>query len=459
MKSDNVVNQSLWRITWPLLVEFMLIMPGPALDAYFLSKVSDTAAAAVSAVSPYFMISILIIQSLNQGGMSVAAQRLGANDTRNVNATFLTMMMIDVIVCLVLGLLFLLTHNQMAGLLGLTGELQKFGGRFLLITGGLILFLGIRLTYASMTAVHGKTIYNLISAAIMVAVNILLNIVFVNGLFGVPKLGVTGVAFATVTGWIASVLFNIYIVHYVLKISFPWRGIGARLKALARPILGIGLPSMIEPVSFHSLQAIVTAIVVMLGETELISRAYLFNVLVFAFVIPLALSIGTQIKVGHLIGAKRFDDADRQMRSSTKQGVITAGVLVIFFYLFSDHVLGLFTSNREVLALGHKVLLVAIVLEMARPVNLIVGSCLRASGDAKYISFMGASVMFLWSVPVIYLLAIPLKLGLIGVWLGMASDEMIRSVVNFRRWLKGRWRESGVAIQPHQEDSFAEKMS
>jgi Na+-driven multidrug efflux pump len=112
-----------------------------------------------------------------------------------------------------------------------------------------------------------------------------------------------------------------------------------------------------------------------------------------------------------------------------------------------------------VLTLAHSVLIAAIVLETARPINIIAGSALRASGDAIYTSLMGSSIMFLWSVPAVYFFSVPLEWGLVGVWFGMATDEMIRSFVNYRRWKKGRWKQTGIAVQPHQEASYAEKMS
>jgi putative MATE family efflux protein len=458
MTSHNVADKKLWHISWPLLIEFLLIMPGPALDAYFLSKVSDTAAAAVSVVAPFFMISVLIIQSLNQGGMSVAAQQLGARDTKNVSATFLVMMIIDIIACTLIGIFFVVLHRPLAGLVGLSGAMQDYGGEFLSVIGTLIIFLGIRLVYASITAVYGKTLYNLISATIMVMVNVVFNIIFIYGLFGFPKMLVMGVASATVLGWFASVLYNMYIVHRVLGISFPWRGIMARFKSLARPILNIGMPSMLEPVSYHTTQLIYGRIVVAIGVTEVVARGYLSNVLTVVLAVPMALGIGTQILVGHFIGAKRFDDADRQVRSSVMQGMITSASLVTVLYIFSDQVIGIFTTDKHVLELGTNVFLIAILLEIARPVNIVVGNSLRVSGDARYTSLMGAAVMFLFSVPLVYTLGLPLHWGLIGVWFGMAVDEIVRAILNFRRWNKRYWEKTGIAVQPHQEDTFAEKI-
>ena len=59
---------------------------------------------------------------------------------------------------------------------------------------------------------------------------------------------------------------------------------------------------------------------VSLGDLALATRAYTMTVIVFAWVWSFALGIGTQIKVAHQIGARRFDEADRQLHGSLRRG-------------------------------------------------------------------------------------------------------------------------------------------
>ena len=83
---------------------------------------------------------------------------------------------------------------------------------------------------------------------------------------------------------------------------------------------------------------------------------------------------------------------------------------------------------------------IGVLVEMGRAVNIVAGGALKSAGDAKFSAVVGGSLMWLLGVPSAYLLGGALGLGLTGVWLSMALDEIVRGVVNYRRWKAGHWR-------------------
>lgn len=81
-----------------------------------------------------------------------------------------------------------------------------------------------------------------------------------------------------------------------------------------------------------------------------------------------------------------------------------------------------------------------IFLEIGRATNLVVINSMRAAGDVKFPTYLGMASM--WGVSVVggYILGIAFDLGLVGIWIAMAMDEIVRGIVVLIRWIHGGWR-------------------
>lgn len=101
--------------------------------------------------------------------------------------------------------------------------------------------------------------------------------------------------------------------------------------------------------------------------------------------------------------------------------------------------LGLFTTDAEILKIGSQLMWLSILLETGRTFNLIVISALRATGDSRYPFYAGVGSMALVLAGGSWFLGIYLDLGLIGVWIAYAADEWIRGLLMWRRWLTQGW--------------------
>ena len=90
---------------------------------------------------------------------------------------------------------------------------------------------------------------------------------------------------------------------------------------------------------------------------------------------------------------------------------------------------------------GSQILFVNIFLEFGRTTNLIGINGLRATGDVKFPVYIAIFSMWTFAVGISYVLGIGLGLGLIGVWIGFALDEIIRGVLVALRWKSRKWEE------------------
>jgi Na+-driven multidrug efflux pump len=206
----------------------------------------------------------------------------------------------------------------------------------------------------------------------------------------------------------------------------------------------IGFPAAVEPVSFQIFQVVLTAIVVHLGITAMTARIFSANFAMLAVILSVGLSCGNQILVAHLVGAHDFQKANRRLHQSLIAGSASGLIVAVIVALFGTQLLSLYTNDPEVIRLGRLCLWCDVFLQPFKAANMVITAALRASGDSKFPAIVGSAMMWTCGLGTALLLAFGLELGLVGIWLGMASDEFYRSIVNYIRWRSGKWQKYGV---------------
>ena len=442
--SPSVADRSLLSLTWPIFIDLFFIFMINVTDAWFLSRISDTAAASIGAVMPILGIAFALYSTLHQGGSSVAAQRIGAGDYSRLASTYGALFAILLFGGIFLTVMMMSFAPTFAQRMGLQDDMSAMASIYLSTIGMGTWVLAIRFAAAAVLTSQGKTHWNMWSTFIMTIVNILFNYLLIDGKFGFPALGVQGVAYASVIAWVVSLCFTLIIIIKHLKINIALPNNWLLFKKDSTPILKIALPSVLEPMSWQLTQIMMTVMIVTMGELALATRIYTFNLLFTAILYGFAISAGVQIKVAHFIGAKRYNEAHEQLMLGLKIGLVGAMFFVFTLLTFSDQLFSIFTANTDIWALGRLILWVAIMGEFGRSINLIVGASLRASGDARYVSSIGFVLMWFVALPLAWLLGLHFAFGLIGIWFATSLDECIRGVIGFKRWQSGVWRTKGI---------------
>jgi len=159
-------------------------------------------------------------------------------------------------------------------------------------------------------------------------------------------------------------------------VPLPWE--------ILRDILKIGLPSAGEGIAYEASQLTITRIITVLGKVALTTRVYTLNIMYFVMVFSVAVGQGTQIVVGHLVGAGDNEKAYKTCIKSLRYAVVVAIILAGIVSFFSEQLLGIFTDDRAIIEMGSKLLLIAVILEPGRVFNIVIINSLRAAGDARF---------------------------------------------------------------------------
>jgi putative MATE family efflux protein len=268
------------------------------------------------------------------------------------------------------------------------------------------------------------------------------------GLFGFPVLGVTGVAASTVFSQVVGCVLCFVAIRRRRELELPldkaWRIPGR----LYRAILAIGIPSAGENLSYNLSQIAIMAILARLGTQTLATYGVLMTVLRYVFMPGVSIGSAAQLRVGYLAGARRHAEAASRVYRYLALAVAISVSAVLLLQRFRLPVLGLLSTEPSVLALASSVLIVALVHEPGRSLNVVIIPALKGAGDVRFPAYIGVASMWGVAVTGAWLLGVRLGWGLVGVWIAMAVDEWLRGLVMLSRWRSGVWRRSARVEAP-----------
>ncbi len=445
-----VKDKSLLSLSWPLVVTFGIGMSLPMLDSWFLSKRSVEAAAGVGALMPVIGTLFMAIQAFAQAGASIASQFLGGDRPRHAQVTQTLVIAGSAVLGLAMGVMLWFATPAIVARMGLSGEPADAAIKFLHTISPAIVFRALQGTLTSLVATHGHTVWNLFANVIALIVNVVLNVIFLGGHFGTPPFmqGVYGVAIATGLSWIVSAIVLWIIVVYSLEHKTKLKDIKKGYYLLLPEWLRIGVPAAVEPVSFQLFQVFVMAMFVRLGDAGdasiVASRVFAGVFAMFAVVLSVGLGSGSQILVAHLVGNKEFDKANKRMHQSLVWSSASAFAVAIAVALTGQYLLAFYTEDPAILRLGGLLLWCDVALQPFKAANIVITNALRASGDSAFPAVFGTISMWTLGLGTTLFLCFGIELGAVGLWLGMASDEFYRSIANYTRWRRGKWKSKGV---------------
>ncbi len=444
---SSVLDKGLWGMSAPMFLDQAVTYTIPLVDMYFLSRVSDSAAAAVGAVTPLVFVANAFLQVSAFAGASIAGQRIGANDYQRGNATIGAYTLL----VLLLSIIAILAVNYggpvVARSMNLSGAVENYAVEYLSLIGWMVGFWGCRLIYQTILNIYGVPKWNTYSNIIFFSVNLLGNILAVYGFQSIPPTGVTGVALASITAALCSLLFVMAAVHLRLRIHIPFKVSVAQFGLYITPVLLIAAPAILEPMSFQAYMMVLNWIAAGIGDLALKVKIYTYNTFLFCLMISIALSMATEAIIAQRVGRKEFDLAHVQLKQSLKMSLIGTTLLASLWLVFNEPILKMFTSDPNIIAIGFWVFLLGFLAEPMRTTNIIIGSALRCAGDATFTSVSSIAVIWLFSVPLAYVLAVPLSLGIYGLLIAAILDEAVRAVIKYFRWKTRKWQNYGVVAK------------
>lgn len=414
-----------------------------AVDTIMLSQYSDESVAAVGVVNQIVMFAFLIFEVINIGTSVLCSQYLGAKMQKNMVQVVGVALLFNLVVGLLISAILHYGATTLLGWMGLRPELLKYGIGYMQIVGAFAFFQAISFTISASLRSANKAIYPMMVTVLVNIMNIIGNYSLIFGKWGMPALGAEGAAISTSVARGVSmvvlfvILFRKHIPRFPLNYfrPFPW----VELKNL----LKVGLPSAGENMSYSFSQVVITYFINILGNNALATRTYTVNIVMFVYLFAIAMAQGGAISIGHLVGQKKIRAAYLLGKYVMRLSILVSLVLSCVWAASGHFIFSMLTDNQEIIKMGVTIMLVDIIVEIGRAVNIYATNALRSAGDVNFPFYVGVAVQWIVSVGFSYLFGIHWGWGLVGMWCAFLLDENIRALLFVKRWNSMRWAKKG----------------
>lgn len=441
----NIKNASVISLSWPIFVSSLMSIMLGYVDTVMLSQYNEDAVGAIGNANTILGFLTLTFTVVSGATGILTAQYLGAKVTEKLSQVYSVSILFNLILSVFISLILFAFNEPLMNLLNVPVEIQPDAASYMKIVGGLIFADSLFSNFGQIFRSNGKTKISMVLALLMNVINIAGDYLVLYGPLKQFDFGVSGVATVTALSRIAVMI--VAVIYFIFKIdySIPKRHTKLFSKDILKQLLRLGVPSAGESICYDLSQVAVVAIVNYICIIEnstvaLNTRVYCNMLFSFSYLCPLSLAVGTQIIVGHSVGENDYDFAYRRVIKTLKIALTVSVVVALANFLLSGFTLSIFSNNPDVIALGRQIMFIGIFLEFGRCTNIVIIDSMKAAGDVKFPVMLGIFSMWCICVLLAFILGIVCGMGLIGVWIAMAADEIFRGIVVAVRWKRGTWR-------------------
>lgn len=437
-------NSYLFKMSVPIFVELLLQLLVGNIDQIMVSHHSQASVAAIVNGNQIMNIIIITMNMLCMATTVVLTQCLGAEDDYKSNQPCVLSMMVIGTVSLISTFVALFLNRPIFQLMNIDSAILHETCLYLMIVGGFSLVQGLYLNFAAILRSHTRLKEVMAVSILMNVLNIIGNAILINGLFGFPRLGIVGAAISTVISKSIGLICIYIVFRKCTKIELKFKYLKQGSKEMLFKLLKIGIPSGAENFSYNLSQICILSVINPYGAAVTATKGYCSLLANFAYVYAIAISEAVQIVIGYLLGSGKVEEVEKKVWWTLKISIAVCVGMMFIIWLFSHSVLGIFTQDEEMLALGKQVLFIDIFLEFGRAINILMTKSLISVGEIKLPICVGIS--FHWAVALLlsYILGGILHLGLQGVWVAMAIDECSRGMIYFLRFRTNKWKKKYI---------------
>lgn len=430
----------LFKLVIPIVIQNLLSAMVNSADVVMLNAVGQSSISAVSLATQYASVLFMVFYGLGTGATMLNAQYYGKGDFKAIRIVQGIAMRFSLIfAALFAGGAFFLP-KQMMHIFTNDPELIGLGAGYLRYASVAYLCWGITEVYLATLRSIGKVKISTILNVLAFTLNILLNAVFIFGLFGAPQMGARGVALATSLSRLIELTgcFLVSASSEQVKLSFRYMFI--RNKLLFSDFLKMALPALVNDIIWSLGFSMYSVILGHLGSDAVAANSFAAVVRNFATVLCFGVASGGGILLGNVIGENRMEDARRYGSGTLFVTVISALIGGALIAIASPFVLAHANLSATAVSYLKGMLFINTYYVMGAAVNTtLIAGVFRAGGDSRFGMICDAIDMWCYAVPLGFLAAFIFKAPVMVVYFLLCTDEFAKWPWVIRHYRSGKW--------------------
>lgn len=439
VKKDDFYRQ-MFKLAIPIIIQNLLSAAVNSSDVIMLNYVGQSAISAVSLAANYSNILFMVYYGLGTGASLLCAQYFGKKNMQAIHAVEGIALRFSLAISALVALAAFTMPQRMLLLFTSDQELIAIGSSYIRIMGITYLCWGVTEIYLAILRSIGRVTISMTLNMLAFGLNILLNAVFIFGLFGAPKLGVTGVAIATASSRLIQLIACVIVSLLSKDVKLNPAYMFIRSKTLLNDFVHLSLPALGNDLSWSVAFSMYSVILGHLG-TEAVAANSLVTVVrnvgsVFCFAIA---SAGT-ILLGRVMGQGELEKSKSYASRMLKMTVVAGAVGGVIVLAVTPFVLRFASLNDTAMHYLEYMLLINSYYIMGSAVNTaLIAGVFRAGGDTKFGLICDTIDMWVYAVPLGFFAAFVLKLPVLWVYFLLCTDEFVKWPWVIRHYRKGEW--------------------
>ncbi|HBF8542078.1 TPA: MATE family efflux transporter [Clostridioides difficile] len=432
-------GKSIFFFAMPMLIGSLFQQLYNTADSITVGRfIGKEAMAAVSGANPIMFLLVAALMGVSLGFSILVSQFYGSGDLKKVKATIDTTYILLFIGSILISILGIVFGGPMLKLMN-TPE-SVFAQSKLYLT---IIFSGILFSagYNSVSAILrglGDSVTPLYFLIIATILNIVLDLTFIV----VLRMGVEGVALATIMAQAVSFIISIIYLnkkHEVLK--FKIKGIVYDNK-IFKDGLRLGLPSGVQQMLFSIGNMALQFLVNSYGTSAM--AAFGAGLRIENFISLPIMNLGSAVStfVAQNIGAGENERVKKGIRESIKMTLVLAVTVIALILLFRENLIALFNTDKDVIKIGSSYLFIIGPFFLFIGTSFVLSSAMKGAGDSMFALISSIVSLWLGRLPASYMLS--KFFGTDGIWMGIPFGWTLGLIVTVIYYKKGHWKTKAI---------------
>lgn len=431
-----------FALVLPIALQNLINVGVTAADVIMLGMVGETALSAGSLANQVSFILNLLMFGMSSGAAVLTAQYWGKKDTATIEKVLGISMRLAIVAGLVFMAAALLIPRQLMLIFTQEGEIIAAGIPYLRIVAFSYLLMAVNMTYLNLMRSVERVLIGMITYAVSLGVNVVLNAIFIFGLFGCPAMGTAGAALGTTLARVTEfIIILIYNKKFNDILNIRLNLLAVKDRQLTRDFIRYASPVIMNELAWGCGMAMLSAMMGHLGSAAVAAHSVTQTSRQLAMVVSMGLAGAAAIVLGKTIGEGNEKLARIQAGRFVKMAAIlgVAGSLFILAIVRPAVLHFMVMTPQASRYLGYMMFILAYFCFFQSLGTIFIVGIFRAGGDTRV--GLALDLTGLWGCAVFLgsIAAFLLKWPVPAVYVVISFDEIVKLPFSVKRYLSGKW--------------------
>lgn len=434
------LGRAIFILAVPMVLEMVMESVFAVVDIFFVSKLGSDAVATVGLTESVMTIVYAIGVGLSMATTALVSRRIGEKKKKEAGVVAFQAIILGVLISVLIAIPGVFFAKDFLQIMGATDSMSEAGYLYPAVMFGSNMVIMLLFIINAVFRSSGDAAISMRVMWFANIANIILDPLLIFGIGPFPELGIMGAAVATTIGRGLAVLYQFYLLfsgnH---RIRLYLENLKIRIDVIWQ-ILKISGGGILQNLIATSSWIFLIRIIAVSGPEALAGYTIAIRIIIFLLLPAWGLSNAAATLVGQNLGAKKPERAEKAVWATGYANMAFMGCMGVLLFIFPEFWVNLFISDIEVVENGILALRILSIGFLFYAIGMVLMQGFNGSGDTATPSKINFISFWLFEIPLAWLLAIVLNMGLTGASIAIVSAESVLALIAFYLFRKGKWK-------------------